>query len=120
MTNISNNIKNIRKGKGLSQQEVADKIGINRVQYTRIETGKSEPTVNMLQRIAQALEVELINIIQDNASFDIDSSNKSLVEKIKLIDELDMEQQKSIFTFIDTAVANKRLKNTLTNALNGM
>ncbi|PQL93792.1 hypothetical protein C4S77_04370 [Apibacter adventoris] len=74
----------------------------------------------MLQKIADALEVDLINLIEDKLSIDIDSSDKSLTEKIKLISELDEEQQKSIFTFIDTAVANKRLKNTLTSALNGM
>ncbi|TWP30774.1 XRE family transcriptional regulator [Apibacter muscae] len=120
MIDISLHIKNIRKSKGFSQQDIADKIGINRVQYTRIETGKSEPTLNMLQRIALALEVDLINLIEDNQAIEVDSSVKSLSEKIKLISELDQEQQRSIFTFIDTAIANKRLKNTLSNALNGM
>jgi transcriptional regulator with XRE-family HTH domain len=49
---IAEQIKKIRKEKGLSQQDVADKLSMNRVQYNRIETGKSDPTMNIFQRIA--------------------------------------------------------------------
>jgi Helix-turn-helix len=39
---IAEQIKKIRKEQGLSQQDVADKLSMNRVQYNRIETGKSD------------------------------------------------------------------------------
>jgi hypothetical protein len=39
------------------------------------------------------------------------------MEKVKLIEQLDEPQKKSLFTFIDTAIGNKRLKDTLNNAL---
>jgi transcriptional regulator with XRE-family HTH domain len=42
--NIPTAIKKFRKDKALSQQQVADAIKMNRVQYTRIETGKAEVT----------------------------------------------------------------------------
>ena len=47
----------------------------------------------------------------------IDSFDKSLVEKIKLIDDLEEQQKNHIYAIIDMAVSNKRLKNTLTKAL---
>ncbi len=108
--NISKKIKGIRKSKGLSQQNVADIIGINRVQYTRIENGNSEPTISTLEKVANALEVQLVGLISDNGSYDINSYDKTIVEKVKLIETLDDEQKKSLFTFIDTAIANKRFK----------
>lgn len=63
--NVSERIKAIRKTKGLSQQEVAEKIGIDRAQYSRVETGKSEPTITSLTKIAQALEVSVIDFFSD-------------------------------------------------------
>jgi transcriptional regulator with XRE-family HTH domain len=116
--NIGERIKAARKTKDISQQDVADKIGMNRVQYNRIETGKSEPTVPTLERIAEALDISVIDFFSNEATADINSYSKSLVEKVKLIEQLDEVQRKSIFTFIDTALSNKRLKDTLNNALN--
>lgn len=116
--NVSDRIKAIRKTRGLSQQEVANKIGIDRAQYSRVETGKSEPTITSLTKIAQALEVSVTDFFSEDAAYDIDTYNKSLIERIKLIDQLDEEQKRSLFTFVDLAIANKRLKDTLTGALN--
>ncbi len=48
----------------------------------------------------------------------VDSFDKSLVEKVKIIDELEAEQKNHIYAIIDMAVSNKRLKHTLTTALN--
>ncbi|QTY27573.1 helix-turn-helix domain-containing protein [Flavobacterium sp. CS20] len=49
---IAEQIKKVRKEKGLSQQEVADRLSMNRVQYNRIETGKSDPTMNILRGLS--------------------------------------------------------------------
>jgi|SRR5690606_32129932 len=115
--NIGERIKAVRKTKDVSQQDVADRIGINRVQYNRIETGKSEPTVPVLERIAEALEVNVVDFFNDDNIIEVNSYDKSIAEKVKLIEQLDDTQKKSIFNFIDTAIANKRLKDTLNNAL---
>jgi transcriptional regulator with XRE-family HTH domain len=44
---IAEQIKKIRKERGFSQQEVADQHSMKRVQLNRIETGKSDPTMNI-------------------------------------------------------------------------
>lgn len=44
---IAEQLKKIRKEKGLSQKEVADKLSMNWVEYNRIETGKGDPTMNI-------------------------------------------------------------------------
>jgi hypothetical protein len=40
-----------------------------------------------------------------------------LLQKVKLLDELDDLQRNSIYVLIDTAIANKRLKEALSNAM---
>jgi len=48
----------IRKSKGFTQQELADKVGITRQQISAIETGQSRPSVNTAMRIAAELGIQ--------------------------------------------------------------
>ena len=50
---------NLRKSRGLTQQQVASKLGIDRTTYTKYETGSSEPGFEMLIRLSQLLGVSL-------------------------------------------------------------
>ncbi|EAY25439.1 helix-turn-helix domain-containing protein [Microscilla marina] len=111
-------LKDIRSKKSLSQKEVALSVGIDRGQYSRFENGKAEPSLATIKKIAQALNVKLSDLFAENDELDIDSYDKTLVEKIQLIEELDEAQKQSLYTMIDTAVAHKRLKDTLANAIN--
>lgn len=115
--NIADKIKKIRVAKGLAQKEVALTIGIDRAQYSRIESGKVEPTISSLLKIAKALGVRIEDFFTEGNSFDVSSYDKSLVDRLRLIEQLDEEQKRSIFTIIDIALANKKLRDTLSTAL---
>ncbi len=52
-------IKELRKAKKLSQEELAELVGIEPRHMSRIEVGKSYPSLDRLERIAKALDVEL-------------------------------------------------------------
>ena len=52
-------VKRIRKGQGWSQERTAAEAGIDRVTLVHIETGRSSPTVETLQKLAGALGVEV-------------------------------------------------------------
>lgn len=52
---ISVQIKKIRKEKGFSQHEVADKLSMDRMQCNCIGPGKSDSAKNILQRISNVL-----------------------------------------------------------------
>ena len=48
-------IKEVRKKKKLTQQEVAEKSGYDRAYISRVENGVVNPTFNVLKDIAQAM-----------------------------------------------------------------
>jgi transcriptional regulator with XRE-family HTH domain len=115
---IAEQIKKIRKEQGLSQQDVADKLSMNRVQYNRIETGKSDPTMNILQRIASVLDISVVEFFEAKKNdTEVHTVNEPLLQKVRLLEELDEVQKNSICNMIDTAIANKRLKQALSNAM---
>lgn len=53
---LSENIKEIRKSKGLSQQELAVKLNVVRQTVSKWEKGLSVPDSDMLIAISEALE----------------------------------------------------------------
>lgn len=56
---IGENLKSLRKSLGLTQQQLADKLGISRVNYTRYETNASSPDFQTLVAIADFYDVSL-------------------------------------------------------------
>lgn len=52
-------LKELRRFEGLTQQELADKIGISRVNYTRYETDAVRPDYETLLLIADFYNVSL-------------------------------------------------------------
>jgi transcriptional regulator with XRE-family HTH domain len=49
------NLRNARKRAGLTQEQVALASGVPQGHYSRIETGKHDPGIRTLMRIARAL-----------------------------------------------------------------
>ena len=49
----------LRKEKGITQQEIADRTGIKRTNVARIESGRNAPTIEVLVKLAAALDMEL-------------------------------------------------------------
>jgi len=47
-----------RIGRGLSQCELAAKIGISQARYSAIENGRSSPTLSTVVRVAAALDAD--------------------------------------------------------------
>ena len=116
--NIGLLIRKSREAKGLSQKEVALSVNMDQSQYSKIEKGKTDPSTSTLQKIAKSLNMSLAELLSADDIFkDEKSYDKTLLEKLKLIDQLDEEEKKSIFNIIDGLIAKKRLKDTLSKAL---
>ena len=55
---LKNNIKNIRNKKKLSQQQLADLVGVSRNTISSIETGQFNPTAKLALILCVALETK--------------------------------------------------------------
>jgi transcriptional regulator with XRE-family HTH domain len=59
---VCKKIKEIRVKKKMTQLELASKIGIDDSSLRRIESGKTNPTLKTIYRIASAFEIEVTEI----------------------------------------------------------
>ncbi len=60
---VGRNIKAIRGKKGVTQDQLAELAGLNRVHLYRIETGQQSMTLRTLKIIADALDVKMRDLI---------------------------------------------------------
>lgn len=60
---LGKRIAELRKKKDWTQLEFAEKLKIQRTALTRIEVGKVNSTINMLRKIAKALDVKMIELL---------------------------------------------------------
>jgi transcriptional regulator with XRE-family HTH domain len=108
---IAKNIKHFRDIKNLSQKEICADSGVPQGQYSRIENGKVEPSVSTLEKLAKVFGVSISDFF---ISTNMDATlNLPLLEKIKLIDTLEAEEQQALLKMIDLALSNKRMKDNL-------
>jgi len=105
----------------LDQKEVISAIGMGAAQYSRIENGKTEPSVSTLIKIAKALGVSMVELFTDKDILrDVNSIDTTLMERVALIDGLSKEEQKTIFSILDAFLSKRKLKSTLKTVLQEM
>ena len=63
MANISKNIKRLRKENNLTQDALAEKLFVTRQTVSYWETGRNQPTLDMLGDLAEALNCSPLDII---------------------------------------------------------
>jgi transcriptional regulator with XRE-family HTH domain len=57
---IANDVLRLRLEKGWSQADLAEHVGTKQANISRLENGLSNPSVEFLQKIAKALDTELV------------------------------------------------------------
>lgn len=64
LLNFGNTLKKKRKQSELSQEELAEKLGIHRTYMSFIERGQRNPSLLMLFKISRALKIKLPELFE--------------------------------------------------------
>ena len=91
---LNENIKAIRKSKGLSQQELAVKLNVVRQTVSKWETGLSVPDSDMLICISEVLETSVSTLLGETVIETDVNSLKAISEKLEVIN-LQLAQRKT-------------------------
>ena len=62
---ISTKISNLRKVKGLSQEQLSLESGLNKAYIGHIERGYKKPSIETLEKICSALDIHISDILKD-------------------------------------------------------
>tara|TARA_R110000787_G_scaffold174304_5_gene286916 strand:- start:419 stop:628 length:210 start_codon:yes stop_codon:yes gene_type:complete len=62
---VARNLKHLRQEKGMSQEELADRAEINRNYVGMVERSENAATVDMLEKLADALGAKPIDFFRE-------------------------------------------------------
>lgn len=82
---LNENIKTIRKSKGLSQEELAVKLNVVRQTVSKWEQGLSVPDSDMLISLSDALETPVSTLLGENVAKQEADELKAICEKLEVI-----------------------------------
>ena len=91
---LNENIKAIRKSKGLSQQELAVKLNVVRQTISKWEQGLSVPDSDMLISISEVLETPVSTLLGETVIETEVDNLKAISEKLEVIN-LQLAQRKT-------------------------
>lgn len=91
---LSENIKTIRKAKGLSQEELAVKLNVVRQTVSKWEQGLSVPDSDLLIALSQALETPVSTLLGETLAPSKPGDLKTICEKLEVIN-LQLAQRKA-------------------------
>ena len=91
---LNENIKTIRKSKGLSQEELAIKLNVVRQTISKWEQGLSVPDSDMLISISEALDTPVSTLLGETVNEPKADDLKAISEKLEIIN-LQLAQRKT-------------------------
>lgn len=89
----------LRKEKGLTQQEMADKIGLHVNQVRRYESGSALPSLEALKKIAVTLSVSIDSLVFDPG--ERGPQEEGLKLRFEAVSQLDPQEKTVILELID-------------------
>ena len=84
-------IRDIRAKNRITQEQLAEKMGISSKYLSSIERGKENPTLNTLIRLAEGLDVDLGEVFQDLEMEDPAKRRELALDMVRNADEDQMQ-----------------------------
>ncbi len=91
---LNENIKAMRRSKGLSQEELAVKLNVVRQTVSKWERGLSVPDSDMLIALSEALEAPVSTLLGETVTASEPDDLKAIIEKLEVIN-LQLSRRKS-------------------------
>ena len=115
MNTFADNLKKYRTQRGVSQEGLAKKINIHPVQFSRYERGQSVPSIEVVQKMADALEVSIDQLVYGDQDVKAEQSisDRELLSMFKKIQLLSERQKETVKDFLSSYILKTELKQKL-------
>jgi transcriptional regulator with XRE-family HTH domain len=109
---LAQNLKALREQKGLLQKEVANAVDVHPSNYSKMEKGERDVSIEVADKLAKFYGVTLDELVHMNGKVpdEITIVDKSTNERLKLIAQLEEEDKNAIFRIIDGMLTKSKFK----------
>ena len=92
---LHENLKALRKQKGLTQEELAIRLNVVRQTVSKWESGRSVPDADILMKIADVLDVSLSDLLGAELPHDESQQNEIAAQLIRLNEQYAIRNRRS-------------------------
>lgn len=112
---FAENLKRARENRGLSQEELARCVNIQGSHVSRYERGQVKPSIDVLMKFAEALEISVDSLVFDDpGTIEQDRIlDRSALERLKRIQQLTTPDKKLVIEFLDAFLTKRQLETML-------
>ena len=108
---VGDRIKQLRTAKGYTQSDLAKLVGLTYIQVGRYEKGKSNPSADVLQKLAVALDTTTDILMSGNTDeAKAQLSDKELLRQFKEVEKLEASDKHLVKTFIDAFITKRQIQ----------
>ncbi len=109
---FANKLTEIRKNRNLTQQELAEKVGVGISQMRRYEKGSSSPTLEVIKNLAVTLGVSADELIFDNNECVTASRilDKELLRQFETVSGLTPHDIDAVKTVLESIIIKNRIE----------
>jgi transcriptional regulator with XRE-family HTH domain len=112
---LATNLRALRKAKGWSQADLAQRTDVHLTHISRVELGIYMPGLDFALKAARALEVTVEALISnpEHPLADVHIADLDMAQRLKLLQLLDPHERDALFTIIDAFLTKHRIRQFL-------
>lgn len=108
---VGDRIKELRANKGFTQSDLAKLVGLTYIQVGRYEKGKSNPSADVLQKLASALDTTT-DFLMNGGTEQVEAqlTDKELLRQFQEVEKLEADDKHLVKTFIDAFITKRQIQ----------
>lgn len=105
----------LRKEKAWSQSDLSERVGVHVAHLSRLENGKSQPSIELLWKLAKAFGVTTDFLLDDNVDeiSPVSVKNRPLMERLQMVEKLEDKERETVINVIDAMLTKKKMLDVL-------
>ncbi len=103
-------LKEVRTSKKISQEELSSRIGIHANHLSRYERDLTQPSIEVVKKIAKALEISIDALVFGEANNEGNLSDNELISLFKNIENFSNEDKTIVKTLIDAFITKRKIQ----------
>lgn len=105
---LNENLRRARRAQGFTQEQVANALGIDRSSYTYYETGKTEPNLDTLVKLARMFQVGLEDLLVPEETAEAAALRDSQLKESLMMEALSLDEHKLILNYRSMSETRKK------------
>ncbi|MGN0961902.1 MAG: helix-turn-helix domain-containing protein [Christensenellales bacterium] len=100
-------LKELRKQKGLTQEELGNILHVNKMTYNGYENENRQPSIETLCKIADYYGVTLDYLVNRNFTYDVGFVSDEQKDILRLLHQLDVQNLARVKAYIEGIISNQ-------------